>query len=395
VKSRAWITLRPLGRIAISLSICKQIFNYLNDFQFIYDMYRQIAINLGCRSEIRTVNALSRNTMPSSNLAVTIPRPGIDTDPSTQRSSSQASIPAPTEAAFITQFGAHLPSAQYFVSDNASTAIYELPPPTVSLLQTAIERVLIVHGAGTPALGMLPLAKALQASSPNLHIVLYDHFGHGLSSTPLVPHVPALFHDQIIQLLRHLKWPSAHLLGFSFGGSTITSFTALYPDLVQSLVVVAPAGLLRSATLTEQGASYLKGGAGVDEGMATDWIVDFVSGGPLIVSPDWKANFAKGEISGEPIQVWEREYHKGHIPSLVAIVRDGGVCDMHQHFKKASQSSIRRLAVVGDLDDFCTEQDLRSVGFEDVVVVPRAGHGLVRQRVSEVARPIIEFWRSL
>jgi hypothetical protein len=111
----------------------------------------------------------SRNTMSSSNLAVTIPRLGMDTDPLTGRSSSQTSIPAPTEAAFITQFGAHLPSAQYILSDNASTAIYELPP-TVSSLETAIQRVLIVHGAGTPALGMLPLAKALQASSSNLHI---------------------------------------------------------------------------------------------------------------------------------------------------------------------------------------------------------------------------------
>jgi pimeloyl-ACP methyl ester carboxylesterase len=143
-----------------------------------------------------------------------------------------------------------------------------------------------------------------------------------------------------------LKWPSAHLLGYS-GGST-TSFTALYPDLVQSLVVVAPAGLVRSATLTEKGTSYLKRGAGVDEGVATDWIVDFGSGGPLVVSPDWKASFAKGEISGEPIRVWGREHHKGHIPSLVAIFRDGGIFDMHQHFKKASQSGIRRLAVLGE-----------------------------------------------
>jgi pimeloyl-ACP methyl ester carboxylesterase len=313
----------------------------------------------------------------------------MDTDP------SQPSIPAPTEAAFITQFGAHLPSAQYFVSDSdVSTATYELRPP-VSTLETAIQRVLIVHGVGTPALGMLPLAKALQASSPNLHIVLYDLFGHGLSSTPLVPHVPALFHNQIIQLLQHLKWPSAHLLGFSFGGSTVASFTALYPDLVQSLVVVAPAGLVRSATLPEQGISYMKGGAGVDEGAAANWILDFVSGGPLVVSPDWKASFAKGEISGEPIQVWEREHHKGHIPSIVAMFRDGGICDMHRHFKKASQSGIRRLAVLGELDNVCTEQDLRSVGFEDVVVVPQAGHGLVRQRVSEVAGPTIEIWGSL
>jgi pimeloyl-ACP methyl ester carboxylesterase len=242
---------------------------------------------------------------------------------------------------------------------------------------------------------MLPLAKALQASRPNVHIVLYDHFGHGLSSTPLVPHVPALFHNQIIKLLQHLKWPSAHLLGFSFGGSTVTSFTALYPNLAQSLVVVAPAGLLRSATLTEPGPSYFKGGAGVDEGLATDWTVDFISGGSLVVSPDWKASFAKGEISGEPIQVWEREHHKGHIPTIVAIFRDGGICDMHQYFEKASQSGIKRLAVLGELDDLCTEQDLRFVGFEDVVIVPQAGHSLVRQQVSEVAGPIIEFWKSL
>lgn len=158
---------------------------------------------------------------------------------------------------------------------------------------------------------------------------------------------------------------------------------------------MAPAGLVRSATLTEKGTSYLKRGAGVDEGVATDWIVDFGSGGPLVVSPDWKASFAKGEISGEPIRVWGREHHKGHIPSLVAIFRDGGIFDMHQHFKKASQSGIRRLAVLGELDDWCTKQDLRSVGFEDVVVIPQAGHGLVRQRVSEVTGPIIEFWRSL
>ncbi len=158
---------------------------------------------------------------------------------------------------------------------------------------------------------------------------------------------------------------------------------------------MAPAGLVRSATLTEPGPSYFKGGADVDEGLATGWIVDFISGGPLVVSPNWKASFAKGEISGEPIQVWERAHHKGHIPSIVAIFRDGGICDMHQHFKKASRSDIRRLAMLGELDDVCSEQDLRSVGFEDVVIVPRADHSLVRQQVSKVAGPIIKFWKSL
>jgi pimeloyl-ACP methyl ester carboxylesterase len=332
--------------------------------------------------------------MSSTNIAVTIPRPGVDIVPLAGSSASQKYISAPTEAAFVAQFGAHLPSVQYIVSDDASIAIYELPP-TISSPETPIQRVLIAHGVGTPALGMLPLAKALQSSAPNLHIVLYDQFGHGLSSTPLVPHVPALFHSEIIQILQHLKWASVHLLGFSFGGSTVTSFTALYPDLVQSLVVVAPAGLLRSMLFDEQGRKYMKGGEGVDEDEARDWILDYISGGPLVVSPDWRASFAKGEISGGPIQVWEREHHKGHIPSFVAIARDGGISDMHQVFKDMSQGSTRHLGVVGELDDFCTEQDLKSVGFEDVVVVPQVGHNLVREKVPEVASPIIEFWGSL
>ncbi|KAJ3094930.1 hypothetical protein HK100_005974 [Physocladia obscura] len=335
--------------------------------------------------------------MANNDLPIIIPRP--DTDRTALFSEESTSIAAPTESSFVSQFGTHLPPAQYLTqkhehgNSSTNTAYYEFLPSTAPVSGLSAGRLLIVHGVGTPALGMFPLAKVIRESYPHFHIVLYDHFGHGLSSTPLVPHVPALFHAQIIALFDHLKWANAHLLGFSFGGSTVTSFTALHPHLVSSFTLVAPAGLISSDSFSEQEKRYLAGGPGVDENAARDWIVDWVSGGPLVVQPDWKDHFSRGEIiSGDPIQVWERENHKGHIPSIVAMFRDGGACDMHEYFKIASnKSNIYKLAVIGELDSVCSEQDLKNVGFDHIIVVPKAGHSLVRNRVSEVASPIIEF----
>lgn len=332
--------------------------------------------------------------MSSNGSVIVLPRPSTAGGPTAIESPSTV-IAAPTEEAFIAEFGALLPPAQFLEVDQKQTAYYELPPKSKSVTAACTQRILLVHGVGTPALGLLPLAKALQASKPTAHIVLYDLYGHGLSSTPIAPHVPALFHDQIIQLLRRLDWPSAHLLGFSFGGSTVASFTAIHLNLVQSMVLVAPAGLLKSQSLTEEEQAYKKGGPGVDETAVRDWVKNWINGGPLVALPDWKARFANGEISGEPIQIWEREHHKGHLASIAGMLRDGGIFDMHNEFKKAVESGVKGTAVLGQLDDICTEQDVKFIGLNDVLVVPEAGHGLVKTHAASVANHVLNFWEFL
>ncbi|KAH8805382.1 valacyclovir hydrolase [Xylogone sp. PMI_703] len=323
--------------------------------------------------------------MPQSGTLLVLPRP-LQVD-------GNKFITAPSESEFTSRFGDFHPAVQFLPSAYGTTAYYDLPPSTSSR-DVLPQRLIFVHGVGTPAVGLTPLARKLQALNPGLHILLYDLWGHGLSQTPLVPHVPALFHAQILHLLSHMKWPSAHVVGYSFGGSTATSFTAFHPEVVDSLAIIAPVGLLRSEDLTEKERSFLRGGPDVEEA-ARDWVLDFTEGGELVVPQDWKERVNRGELVVEAIRSWEREEHKGHVASVVAMGRDGNIFDGHDAYRTVAKGEKKTLAVLGELDDVCTTQDLNAVGWENVLVVKGANHGLVRNRVDEVAAPLHDFLTRL
>jgi len=302
-------------------------------------------------------------------------------------------IAAASESQFTSQFGSFHPAAQFIVSAYGTTAYYDLPAK-ISTPNTPSQRLIFVHGVGTPAVGLTALAHKLQTLNPNLHILLYDLWGHGLSQTPLVPHVPALFHSQILHLLGHMKWPSAHVVGYSFGGTTATSLTAFHPEVVESLAIIAPVGLLRRDSLTQAEDLLMRGGPDVEEA-ARDWVLNFIEGGPLVVPEDWKEQVHSGKLVCEAIRSWERVEHKGHVASVVAMVRDGNVFDGHDAFRMVAKSGKKTLAVLGELDDFSTIRDVNAVGWENVVVVKGAKHGLVRENVNDVAALLQEFLPKL
>lgn len=163
-------------------------------------------------------------TMSTSIRELVLPRPGGAPSP------PKPPIPGPAEAAFTETFGTLLPPARYLNTLNGKAAYYELPPcspPKPGSSSHTPDRVLFLHGVQTPALGMLPLARALKASSPRAHFVLLDLWGHGLSDTPVLPHEPGLFHRLIDALLDQLEWPAAHLVGFSFGGVLTVGYSTL------------------------------------------------------------------------------------------------------------------------------------------------------------------------
>jgi len=325
------------------------------------------------------------------NGAIVLPRPGT-----AKPDDKLLPINAPTEAAFVAKFGSLLPQASYLQTQNGRAAYYELlpsrPPPTDS--RTPVSRVLFVHGVQTPAIGLQPLASALSSRFPGAHCVLVDLWGHGLTDTPLVPHDPALFHALLEALMLQLKWNDAHFVGYSFGGSTTASFAAAKPERVASMVLVAPAGLMRETQFDESQRLYLRGGENLEE-QAQAWIIEFLEDGKLIVPSDWEERVGRGEVVAEAVRDWQMKEHEGHAASVVAIFRDGGVLDKHAEFVKAAKSSIKYLCIIGELDDVCGIQDLHDVGMQNVVVLPQVGHGLVRERVSKITQLIEDFWSSL
>ncbi|KAH6684652.1 Alpha/Beta hydrolase protein [Halenospora varia] len=306
--------------------------------------------------------------------------------------SSQKPIPGPAEAAFTETFGTLLPPAKFLNTTNGKAAYYELLPSLPGGNSDTVSRVLFIHGVQTPALGMLPLARALQTSFPHAHLVLVDLWGHGLSDTPIIPHDAGLFHQLLDALLDRLDWPSAHLVGFSFGGATTAGYVALRPSRVQSFTLVAPAGLFRSSDFSAEQQGHLRGD---DEVAARKWILDFLEGGELVVPTDWKQRVERGEVVAEAVREWQMREHPGHVASVIAIVRDGGVMDTHAEFLKAAGTGIPSLAVLGELDEVCSERQLNEQGFANVAVIPQVGHGVVRERVPEVAALVSNFWTKL
>ncbi|KAJ5173750.1 uncharacterized protein N7500_001681 [Penicillium coprophilum] len=325
--------------------------------------------------------------------SLVLPRPGTKSLGDTQKP-----IKAPSEALFTSTFGNLLPKASYLETPNGRAAYYSLPPASASASGpesgSSVQRVLFVHGVQTSAIGLQPLATTLSTRFPSAHCVLVDLWGHGLSDTPILAHTPELFHDLLLALMDRLEWADAHFVGYSFGGSTTASFTAKHSERVKSIVLVAPAGLVCSAQLGELQRSYLRGGQGLED-QAREWVFEWLEGGKLVVPGDWKERVEKGEVVAEAVRDWEAREHGGHVASVVGIVRDGGVFDRNAVFAEAAKKGIPNLCILGELDDLCIAQDLAAVGMQNVSVVPQVGHGVVREKVSDVACLIEDFWNSL
>lgn len=317
-----------------------------------------------------------------------LPRPGA------APSSPEEPIQGPGEASFTSTFGTLLPQARYVKTADGKAAYYEFSPSSFGNSSPTPDRVLFIHGVQTPALGMLPLARALQTSFPHSHLVLLDLWGHGLSDTPVRPHTAGLFHQLLDSLLDHLEWPSAHLVGFSFGGSLTVGYTASRQQRVSSFTLVAPAGLIPSADFAPEERALL-GTNCDDEAAARKWVLEFLEGGQLVVPSDWKETVDRGEVVAEAVREWQMREHPGHAASVVGIVRDGGVMDNDAEFVKAVKTGVPSLVVLGAQDSLCSKAQLNELGFKSVIVVPEAGHGVVRERVPEVAGAISDFWTKL
>lgn len=315
--------------------------------------------------------------------APTLPRPA--------KISGRNHIPGPPPEAFDAEFGGLLPPGTTLASSWGSTRYYLFKPSSPPTGRNLV----LVHGGGTPAIGIAPLALALAAKGEN--VLLYDTWGHGLSSTPLTPHSPALYHHQLLELLLHLGWTSAHILGFSLGGSIAAGFTAAHPKAVESLVLVAPAGLWKQSDRSWYDA-FIEGGGWGREWLAERKIVDAIEGLDARPAEGWKERLKKGEVDPVAVRVWQRENHRGHAASIVSVFRSGLLFDVHETFRELSESKMEVLFVLGGEDDVFPVEMMKRELIESVQwkkgvkVVEGAGHEVVRSHIGEVVDIVEEFW---
>lgn len=267
-----------------------------------------------------------------------------------------------------------------------------------------------------------------------------DLWGRGYSDTPLdVPHDAKLYSMQILfaTASSSISWTGAasggfSIIAFSLGGAVTMCFASHFPYLINSVILLAPAGLIRRMPEGYNSVlfhypllvpfTYLRKLVGNILGVKLSSLPIDVMGakdngnnspGPEVPQ---EAKALKRGILDVPATVqWQFDNHQGFVRSFASTIKVGPL--MHQHLewgkickviKGESQtlpSSLwselydsKILVILGDTDGVVIanelSEDLRQMLGEEHVEIKTVpgGHGFPVPSSEHVIKHIFEFW---
>lgn len=271
-----------------------------------------------------------------------------------------------------------------------------------------------------------------------------DLWGRGYSDTPLgVPHDARLFGMQITfaAASSSLSWTGAasggfSLVGFSLGGGIAMAFAADFPGLINSIVLLAPGGIIRrlpdeyetvffrypSLLPSVLPSSYLRNLVGKTLGLKASHspigcsdLRDQSQVGPEIAQA--AQVMGKKVLDIPRIVQWQFDNHKGFIHSFISTHHYGPIKNQHSNWRRVcsvvkgdtSQTSSlslssklfnsKVLVIFGETDSVVRAKEvsadlLEMIGNPEYVEfkVVAGGHGFPVPSSEEVAKYISDFW---
>ncbi|KAK5084073.1 hypothetical protein LTR70_008053 [Exophiala xenobiotica] len=327
-----------------------------------------------------------------------------------------------------------LPGARDVDSPYGTFRVYEFGPEDG-------RKVLLVHGISTPCLALGGVAHTL--AEKGCRVMLFDLPGRGYSDTPSdLDHDIRLFTSQILIVLASssLPWTSPQgfsIVGYSLGGGISAAFTAYFPDLIQSLVLIAPAGLIRDkhisrtsrilyakTTLLEpmllrivrsrlrkplyppkhsdsedQGQPSPSQHHGAKDAVQAEVSVPIESNStaPIVLSR------SHPNITIEAAVNHQIENHVGFVPAFMSSIRYGPIQRQHERWRRVGRTFRDRnqdvLVILGERDPIIKVQETREDATECFggrvrFVVMDAGHEAPVSKGPEAAERIWEFWEG-
>lgn len=107
------------------------------------------------------------------------------------------------------------------------------------------ETLILLHGIGASAERWY---KVIPILSRYYRIIVPDIIGFGYSEKPILEYTIDYFVKFLHEFISFLKIDKASLMGSSFGGLVITEFALQFPSLINKIVLVSPAGIMRTST---------------------------------------------------------------------------------------------------------------------------------------------------
>ena len=314
-----------------------------------------------------------------------------------------------------------LPGARDVSTPYGSIRAYEFGPENG-------RKVLLVHGVSTPCLALGAVAHGL--ADKGCRVCLFDLFGRGYSDTPGdLPHDIRLFTTQILLVLASspLSWKKFSIVGYSLGGGISAAFTSYFPNLIESLVLIAPSGLIRARHFSRTSRMLYSEGV-IPEPILLRMVkrrlktplyppkqqpddeklhaADAVNA-EINIEANSQATLSKShpEVTIDSAVVHQVDHHNGFVPAFMSSIRYGPIQRQHTLWQKIGQNMAshsdsnmsRVLIVCGEKDPIINrdelEEDAKEV-FDGRLVfnVLPAAHDVPIVKGKEVADCIWKFW---
>lgn len=106
---------------------------------------------------------------------------------------------------------------------------------------------IFLHGIGASAERW---SRVIPTLSRDYRVIAPDIIGFGYSDKPVVEYTMDFFIDFFESFLDNLGISEASIIGSSLGGHIATEFAIRFPHMVEKLVLVSPAGMMRKSTPT-------------------------------------------------------------------------------------------------------------------------------------------------
>ncbi|KAJ3354169.1 hypothetical protein HDU83_005775 [Entophlyctis luteolus] len=223
-------------------------------------------------------------------------------------------------------------------------------------------------------------------------VLCYDLYGRGYSASPPIRYDADAYTAQLKNLLDAVGWETASILGYSLGGGIATHFTAIHPERVEDLVLVAPAGLRPKPPLAAKLITTPVLGP----------LFAYTIGRRVLVAVSSTRKHPKDVVNLPHMQHFiavqnlNKLYHPGFMRAYVSTVKYGPIHGMAPFYARVAGSHCERV--------FCTwGRDDRVLSFRHDARVframhPRAtfvempgGHSVLVERTAEVVAPIVSF----
>ncbi|THY92425.1 putative alpha/beta hydrolase [Aureobasidium pullulans] len=271
-------------------------------------------------------------------------------------------------------------------------------------------------------------------------------FGRGFSSTPdpnSQPQDIQLFTTQILLVLSSspISWTGENnrfsLVGYSLGGGVAASFTSYFPNLVESLILIAPAGLMRPnhihwtsrflyggflpGKLVEYliwrrlggGSSSTPSRSNEDDGKITPTqAADEETPSHPALTRDSSASIStrRPSVSIADVVSWQLTHHAGFIPSFISSIQHAPVSNQHSSWKTIATNQScpspqqrllekKVLLLLGRDDNVIIADELSEdakavLGDAVDICILDGGHELPVINADIVAQTIAEFWNQ-